>query len=544
MTELINKFQLGGQTGDGISSGRWIQVDDETITPQYSLKPVEIEAEHPLWSMPGYKGKQNKYRNFTLNDKNQIYRNIIAHNQAGKEYLKWVLRGASATALPIAAAEAPVALIAGIAGGYGTDQATNVISGGRYPTWGHFMGNILNIDPEIAGYSNPGAIIGGGIGSRVSTEAVGSAARSAVRTVTEGAKQVKEDVLNGAGMIGDILFPQRQPAMVGITRNGRTQTLSGNYRTQNFHIGKIEYNPDGTIKSSRGIGTPRSVKPKEQATQQPTTQTEPPKAVNVVDKKGNKRDLDIHETYVQRGRDVYSVERGNPHYTIEKGKDNYTPTKEGTKYYYDNVHTSSEVIPGQHVSTEINPVHTSTGINPVHTSTEINPEAVRNVTVPNNQTIKAGKYFDTKTGEPVTVVRTNTGTGRYNTTTGQYVQPNWLSRAWNNHPILTSLGTLGAATTTGTVIIPGIIGAISGNGAKHSIGDATEEVGKVADKAWNGTEEVEQRQRVNDSIQNNKKSAEQDSIDFNNRINQQMDSIDADMARRAEEAKQRKQQQQ
>ena len=587
-------YQRGNKTkeptDDGVSSGKWMQVDEETVTPQYSLPEVQIVGEHPIWSLPGYKGKQSKYRNFTTRDKDQIWQNQIKHNQAGVDYLKNIgkvgLTSLGAVAAPVAAMTAPLAFAGSIAGGTAVDNVTKKISGGQYNNFGEFAGDKLGIDPYFAGYLNPGAWIGGAAGSKVSTEAVGSA----VRSISEGVKQAKEDVVNGARMVGDVLFPQAQPATIGITGNGRIQTLPGNYRTQNISIGKSTFDENGNLTSFKGIGTPKAKKPT--STEQPKAEQQP-KAVNIVDRKGNKRDLDVQETYVQRGRDIYGVERGKPvygvergktHYTVERGKDNYTvergkdvytPTKEGTKYFYDGVHKSSEVIPGQHVSTEINPVHTSTEINQVpssieinparthisteinptkthisteinpaktHISTEINPGAVRNVTVPNEQTIKAGKYFDTKTGKPVTVVRTNTGTGKYNTTTGQYVQPNWFSRAWHNHPILTSLGTLGAATTTGTVIIPGIVGAVSGKGAKHSISDATEKVGEVGDKAWNGSEEVEQRQRVQDSIQNAEQKRKQDSIDFNNGFNATMDSLEAELQKKAQAALQQKQQ--
>ena len=99
----VHKMQRGGVTntmnGDSISSGRWVQVDDGTVTPEYSLPPVTIEAEHPLWSLPGYKDKKN---NPNINRyKDQLYNNWRRHNKAGKEYLKRVAGGLSAAALPI-----------------------------------------------------------------------------------------------------------------------------------------------------------------------------------------------------------------------------------------------------------------------------------------------------------------------------------------------------------------------------------------------------------------------------------------------------------
>lgn len=97
----IHKFQRGGDT-NGISSGRWVQVDDETVTPEYSLSPVTIEAEHPLWSLPQYKDKKN---NPNINRyKDQLYNNWRRHNEAGKEYLKRVAGGLSVVALPIGGA--------------------------------------------------------------------------------------------------------------------------------------------------------------------------------------------------------------------------------------------------------------------------------------------------------------------------------------------------------------------------------------------------------------------------------------------------------
>ena len=94
----LHKFQRGGNT-DGISSGRWVQVDDETVTPEYSLPPVTVEAEHPLWSLPWYKDKKN---NPNINRyKDQLYNNWRRHNEAGKKYLKRVAGGLSVTALPI-----------------------------------------------------------------------------------------------------------------------------------------------------------------------------------------------------------------------------------------------------------------------------------------------------------------------------------------------------------------------------------------------------------------------------------------------------------
>lgn len=94
----LHKFQRGGNT-DGISSGRWRQIDDETVTPEYALPPVTVEAEHPLWSLPWYKDKKS---NPNINRyKDQLYNNWRRHNEAGKEYLKRVAGGLSVTALPI-----------------------------------------------------------------------------------------------------------------------------------------------------------------------------------------------------------------------------------------------------------------------------------------------------------------------------------------------------------------------------------------------------------------------------------------------------------
>lgn len=97
----LHKFQRGGNT-DGISSGRWRQVDDETVAPEYALPPVTVEAEHPLWSLPWYKDKKN---NPNINRyKDQLYNNWRRHNEAGKEYLKRVAGGLSVMALPIGGA--------------------------------------------------------------------------------------------------------------------------------------------------------------------------------------------------------------------------------------------------------------------------------------------------------------------------------------------------------------------------------------------------------------------------------------------------------
>lgn len=99
---LITFYQAGGKTDNSISSGRWRQIDEETVAPEYSLPEVKIEGRHPIWDLPGYKGKENQYRNLTQRDKDQIWRNTLAHNQAGLQYMKWAAPLAASPAMFIA----------------------------------------------------------------------------------------------------------------------------------------------------------------------------------------------------------------------------------------------------------------------------------------------------------------------------------------------------------------------------------------------------------------------------------------------------------
>lgn len=160
----LHKFQRGGNT-DGISSGRYRQIDKDTFTPEYSLPTVTIEAEHPLWSLPWYKDKKN---NSNINRyKDQLYNNWRRHNEAGKRYLanigKTALVVGSLPALAYGAATAPVATALSIIGGEGLNYGIDKLT--PYNSWGNMLAEgVFNTDNELAQtileFTNPGFLLG------------------------------------------------------------------------------------------------------------------------------------------------------------------------------------------------------------------------------------------------------------------------------------------------------------------------------------------------------------------------------------------------
>lgn len=92
-----------------------------------------------------------------------------ALNESGKEMMKGVGTAALVGTGIGGLVAAPLPFIGGIAGGmigdYVTNKATQKFSGGKYQNWGEFAGDKTGISPEVMAFTNPGAIIGGGIGS-------------------------------------------------------------------------------------------------------------------------------------------------------------------------------------------------------------------------------------------------------------------------------------------------------------------------------------------------------------------------------------------
>lgn len=58
------------------------------LLPSYNLPAVSIEAEHPLWSLPGYRDKKNNPN--VQAHKRALYKMLRNHEEAGKEYLNTI----------------------------------------------------------------------------------------------------------------------------------------------------------------------------------------------------------------------------------------------------------------------------------------------------------------------------------------------------------------------------------------------------------------------------------------------------------------------
>ena len=206
----IVKAQEGIKTQNSVSAGNWKQVDDETIRPQYSLKPVTITGEHPMWSLPGYQGKQNEYRNLTLKDKNQIYKNALHRDEVGRQYAKFTAPAAMSPLIPIlgvptlasnlvstavhAPLETAMSIGGGLLGGNYVDRKVNQITGDA--NFGEMIGRVTGT-PELSGvyqYGNPGYVVGGFLGEGLSP---------LVRSVAKGAQKVGRSAINSFQRIGD-----------------------------------------------------------------------------------------------------------------------------------------------------------------------------------------------------------------------------------------------------------------------------------------------------------------------------------------------------
>lgn len=126
------------------------------------------------------------YPNLTSKiDDNTYYKNLpeinVTSNKAGEHMVrkalnesgKTMMKGVGTAALVGTGVggllTAPLPFIGGMAGGmigdYLTNKATQKISGGKYQNWEEFAGDKTGMPSEVMTFTNPGAIIGGGIGS-------------------------------------------------------------------------------------------------------------------------------------------------------------------------------------------------------------------------------------------------------------------------------------------------------------------------------------------------------------------------------------------
>lgn len=491
MKYFINFYQEGNKVqkpSDGVSSGKWRQVDEETITPQYSLPEVRITGEHPIWSLPGYKGKQDKYRNFTKRDKDQIWRNTLEHNKRGIQYMKW--------AAPLAAA--PVFFMTGAAGAtgnallnlgrsiithplrtaaefVGTGIAGNTVDKTVQRTtgdenFGAMVGRVTNT-PELNGlwqFGNPGYLAGGFAGDMTH------------RLATTGVKRVSPIISEHVSSIISRNQPMLQPAYVGgvpgTMRTPWTLYEPAASRTQNaISLGPVEISHQGIHRKPGRLGKPAE-STSASGTTSTTVEQAAPKGIQVVDRRGNKKPVfkeGSKEVPVYSDQEVtHTAER--PVYGEEQYNEFISPVQSGTTY------GGIEFVPGAKPVQRTRTVQTGTEpyeyttTERVQTGTKTVPngkEPVLNDEVLNPATT----YYNTK-GKQLKKVRTNTGFGDYNLTTGLYQKRSFGNKVLDNmaqHPLRWGIGTTGVTMLVGLKNIPSAVkntGKVVGNTMWNGIG--------------------------------------------------------------------------
>jgi hypothetical protein len=71
---------------------------------------------------------------------------------------------------------APLATLGGLGvgmlGDYAVNKTTQSLSGGKYNDWGEFAGDKTGIDSDVMAFTNPGGLVGGGLGARYGKQVI------------------------------------------------------------------------------------------------------------------------------------------------------------------------------------------------------------------------------------------------------------------------------------------------------------------------------------------------------------------------------------
>ena len=303
--------------------------------------------------------------------------------------------------------------------------------------------------------------------------------QEAKQAVRQTAQNVKQNVRT-AGRELVRVDPTYQPVRIAATNNGYVQ-LPGGYTQMN-----IEFHPWKATKALFGVGEGKLV---QAATNEATSAVEQaaPKGIQVVDRRGNKKPVfkeGSKEVPVYSDQKVTHTEE-RPVYGEEQYNEFISPVQSGTTY------GGIEFVPGAKPVQRTRTVQT--GTEPYeYTTTERVQTGTK--TVPNRELVlndevlnPATTYYNTK-GKQLKKVRTNTGFGYYNLTTGTYQPFSFGDKVLNHyaqHPIRAGIAT--------TLVLSPIVARLTGKGMAPTVNKVTHVVGEEAKRTWLGNEEVDRQ---------------------------------------------------
>lgn len=197
--------------------------------------PATIEAQQVAATLA-----DNGRTNSQKAQADRVQQDITNHlNEVGTNYVL------PAMSLAGGLVTAPISLTGALAGGYATDKATQILSGGQYDTWGQFMGDATGTQDQTWAweFTNPGALVGGFAGSRYTPKV--NPVKVKVRIPNPNAGQPYTTRARGKYVVSGVepVKPVTMGDVRGATRpvyqyvpGQSRQAIQGKYKTKTFTI--------------------------------------------------------------------------------------------------------------------------------------------------------------------------------------------------------------------------------------------------------------------------------------------------------------------